>query len=309
MGRGHEHSLLAVDVVDRGRLCVDEVGKDRQAPVGGPGVRAQEHGRGPVGQRSGVAGRHGGVLAGAEDRAELGELVHGGVRAKGGVPGQPVERREQVVEEASLVGGSEVVVAGRGELVLRPAGDGPLARGLRHVLAHRQPCARLGVLRDRRHEVPRAETAQRSQSLPCRPGPVEGQQRLPQALAHGDRRVGGGVGASRDAGLDLAQGDLVGHEDGGLETGAAGLLHVEGGRGRGEARAQHRLPGEVVVAAVLEDGAGHDLPDPLAGQAVAGDQPLERRGQHLLVARAGIGAVGAGEGDPVATDDGGATLR
>ena len=36
VGRGHEHSLLAVDVVDRGHLCVDEVGKDRQAPVGGP---------------------------------------------------------------------------------------------------------------------------------------------------------------------------------------------------------------------------------------------------------------------------------
>ena len=41
---------------------------------------------------------------------------------------RPQERRHQVVEEAALVRGGEVAVAGRGELVLGLAGDAPLER-------------------------------------------------------------------------------------------------------------------------------------------------------------------------------------
>ena len=194
-------------------------------------------------------------------------------------------------------------------LVLRPAGDGPLARGLRHVLAHRQPCARLGVLRDRRHEVPRAETpSARSRSPVVRA--------LLKASSDCRRPSLTATGASEAESVPPAMPDSIWPRATLLATRMVASRPVpqacctsKAGVVAAGTRAQHRLPGEVVVAAVLEDGAGHDLPDPLAGQAVAGDQPLERRGQHLLVARAGIGAVGAGEGDPVATDDGGATLR
>ena len=115
------------------------------------------------------------------------------------------------------------------------------------------------------------------------------------------------VGAAGDAGLDLAEGDLVGHQDGRLEAGAAGLLHVVGrGRAAEQAGPEHRLAGEVEVAAVLEHGAGGHLAHPLTRQAEPGDQALERGGQHVLVGGPRVGAVGAGERDAVAADDGGA---
>ena len=85
------------------------------------------------------------------------------------------------------------------------------------------------------------------------------------------------VDATGDARVDLAQRDLVRDEDRGLEPGAAGLGDVVGRRRRRQARAEHRLTGEVEVAAVLDDRAGDDLPEPLPGQAVAGDEALEGR--------------------------------
>ena len=91
-----------------------------------------------------------------------------------------------------------------------------------------------------------------------------------------------------------------------LEARAAGLLHVIGrGRGR-QAGPKHDLPGQVEVATVLEDGARGDLAEPGALQAEAGDQPIQCRREHVLVGGAGIGAVGPGERDPIAAQNGGA---
>ena len=89
-------------------------------------------------------------LALAEDRLELGELLHRGVGAQVLVALEAAERRDQVVEEARVVRRGEVLVRGDGELVLLLAADLPLQRGQGGVLAHRQPGARLAVLRDRR---------------------------------------------------------------------------------------------------------------------------------------------------------------
>ena len=108
-----------------------------------------------------------------------------------------------------------------------------------------------------------------------RAGPVGGEQRLAQALAHGDRGVARAVDAAGDAGVDLAEGDLVGHEDRGLEAGAARLLDVVGRRRRVEPRAEHGLAGEVEVAAVLEHRTGDDLAEALPREAEAGDEPVE----------------------------------
>ena len=102
----------------------------------------------------------------------------------------------------------------------------------------------------------------------------------------------------------LAERDLVGDEDRRLEPGAAGLADVVGrGLGR-ELRAEHGLAGQVEVAAVLEHGAGGDLAEALAGEPEALDQAVERRGQHVLVGGLRVGAVRAGERDPVAAEDG-----
>ena len=103
--------------------------------------------------------------------------------------------------------------------------------------------------------------------------------------------------------LDLADGDLAGHGERGLQAGVARLLDVVGGRGGVQRRAEHALAREVEVAAVLEHGARHDAPHPLALQPEAGDEPVERGGEHVLVGGLGVRAAGAGEGDAVAAED------
>ena len=75
---------------------------------------------------------------------------------------RPEVGRDQVVEEAAVVGGGEVLVARGGELVLRLAADRPTrAAVMRGVLAHRQAGARLGVARDLGHELARPQPGER----------------------------------------------------------------------------------------------------------------------------------------------------
>ena len=134
--------------------------------------------------------------------------------------------------------------------------------------------------------------------------PVGVEQHLAQVLVEADRRVGSGVGAAGDAGVDLAEGDLVGDQDRRLQPGAAGLLDVVGGRLGGEPRAEHALAGQVAVARVLEHGAAGDLAERLAAEREALDQPVERGGEHVLVGGARVDGVRAREWDSVAADDG-----
>ena len=55
---------------------------------------------------------------------------------------------------------------------------------------------------------------------------------------------------------------------------------------------------------MLEHGAGGDLAEALAGQPEPGDEALQRRGEHVLVGGVRVGAVGPGERDAVAAEDG-----
>ena len=255
----------------------------------------------------GVGGRHRRRLALAEDRLELGQLLQRGVRAQVLVAVEAVERRDQVVLEAAVVRRRQVVVRGHGQLVLRLASDLPLEGGQGSVLAHRELGAGLTVLRDRRHDVAGADLGQGREALAVGLRPVDLEQDLAQALAHGDRGVGGGVRPSGDADVDLAERDLVADHDGRLQAGAAGLLDV-GRRGLGrELGAEHRLAGQVEVTAVLEHRTGDDLAEALALEPEPGDEPVDGCGEHLLVGGRGVDGVGAGEWDPVAAEDGDAT--
>ncbi len=58
---------------------------------------------------------------------------------------------------------------------------------------------------------------------------------------------------------------------------------------------------------MLEHGTGGHLTEALVLQAEAGDQAVDGGGEHVLVGRARVLAVGPGERDAVAADDGGAT--
>ena len=122
------------------------------------------------------------------------------------------------------------VGARRGRARPRLARDLPFERGQRGVLAHRQPGARLAVLRDGRDEVLRAHLGEGGQPALHGLGAVGLEQDLPQSLADGDRRIGGGVGPAGDADLDRPERDLVGDGDRGLKSRVARLLDVLGGR-------------------------------------------------------------------------------
>ena len=263
-----------------------------------------------VGERCRVAGGHRGrrpvAEALAEHRLQAGQGLHVGVGAQVLVAGQPEVGRHQVVEEPAVVGGGEVAVARDRQLVLRLPADLPLPGGDRRVLAHREPGAGLGVVRRVRLELSRPQPPERGQAALEVARGVEVEQHPPQVLVDRDRRVAGGVDAAGDAGVDLAQGDLVGDEDRGLQPGAAGLLHVVRRGRRRQSTAEDALPGQVVVAAVLEHRTRRHLADLLALQAEPGDQAVQRGGQHVLVGRLAVGAVGPGEGDPVSPDDCGA---
>src|SRR4029079_2347663 len=170
---------------------------------------------------------------------------------------------------AAVVGGGEVLVALHRELVLLLAADLPFGPHVRAVLTHGEAGPRLLVAWDRGDDVAGADLGQLLQLADGRALAVGLEQGLAQVLVEGDRRVGGGVGAAGDAGVDLAEGDLVGDEDRRLQAGAAGLLDVVGGGLGGEAGAEHALPGEVAVARVLQHGAAGHLADLLALQAEA----------------------------------------
>src|SRR5699024_11691212 len=92
-------------------------------------------GRCAVGQRGGVTGGHGGGgavlcrVARAGDRLELGQLLRGGGRAQVGVALHAEVRGDEVLEEALVISLGQVLVGGRGELVLLLAGDVHLAGG------------------------------------------------------------------------------------------------------------------------------------------------------------------------------------
>jgi hypothetical protein len=128
-------------------------------------------------------------------------------------------------------------------------------------------------------------------------------QQATQVVVDAQRRVGGRVHAAGDRHVGLAELDLVGGEDRRLDPGVARLLDVEGGRRVVQRGAHHALADEVEVARVLEHGAGHDLVDGLAGEPEAGDQAVERAGEHVLVGRLRVGAVGSGKRNPVAAED------
>ncbi len=172
------------------------------------------------------------------------------------------------------------------------------------MLAHRQPGARLAVARQRRLEVAGAQLHERLELVAGGLAAVGLQEDLAQPFVDADGRVRGGVDAAGDAAVDLPEGDLVGHQDHRLQPGAAGLLDVVGRGFRRQARAEHAFAGQVEVARMLEHRAGGDFAETQAVQVVALDQAFQRGGEHVLIACGGVGAVGSGEGDAVAADDG-----
>ena len=303
VGRGHQQALVARDVVHRGRLGIHDVGQHREAPLGGPLVGAQQDHRGAVGQGRAVPRSHGGVLAPAEHRPESRQLLDGRVRAQVLVPGDAQERRHEVVEEAALVRGGEIPVARRGEVVLGLAGDAPALRGLGHVLAHGQTRARLHIARHLRHDVPWPQPGQGLDPLARGGGAVQAQERLAQALAHGDGRVGRRVGPPATpesiwpTAILLATRIVASRPV--PQACCTSNAGVRADRLDPRTASRVRLKSRLCLST-----ARRPPPRAVPPRDRSGPPGPRGRRQQVLVGGVGIAAVGAGERQPVAADDG-----
>ena len=242
-------------------------------------------------------------LLAAEDGLELAEALDGRVRTQVAVALEAEVRAHQVVHEAAVVRGREVLVARRGELVLLLALEAPLLRHERGVLAHREAGARLGVAGEVGDDLRRADLRERLDAVGRRAGGVRLEEDLAQVVVERDRRVRGRVRAAGDRRVGLAERDLVGDQDRRLQAGAAGLAHVECGRLRRELRAQNGLARQVDVARVLENGARCHLAQALALEAVIRGEPVDDRGQHVLVRRLRVLRVRARERNAIPPED------
>ena len=76
---------------------------------------------------------------------------------------------------------------------------------------------------------------------------MRAQQHSAQLIGQGHRRVAGGVGASRDAAVDLAECNLVAELDCRFEAGATGACQVIGWRFRRQRRAEYAFACQVPV--------------------------------------------------------------
>ena len=121
---------------------------------------------------------------------------------------------------------------------------------------------------------------------------IDVHQDLTEVFVQLDRRVGRGVGAAGDRAVDLAERDLVRHQDGGLKPGAAGLADVERRRLGSKLRAQHDFTRQVQLTRELQHCAAGEVADALAFEAVSIGQAVDGRGEHVLVGRVRVLTVG-----------------
>ena len=127
--------------------------------------------------------------------------------------------------------------------------------------------------------------------------PRELHQALGEAPLEHDRRIARGIGAERNAAVDLTGGDLGAKAERALQARAAGLHHGDAGRGWAERAADHRFARKVPVLGVGDHGAADDLIDMRAMQREPVDQSAERSGQHVEIGQFGVGRMRAAKGD------------
>ena len=295
--------------IDRRHVRVADVAQHFVPVLRGPFVGSDEAGRSAVGQRRGIAG---GQRAAAgcpvERRFQRCEFFQRRICTQDVVARNTAEPHHQIVEEAALIGGGQLVVRRHRPRVLRLAVDLPLLGHVLAVLAHRFAGARLAYAGQLGLEFLERETVGEARQLVHRGlGGSHRQQPAAKCLAVDDRHVGSGVRTAADTDLDLASGNLVGDSDDGVQRGAAGALHGDARRERRQAGRQRGFAAEVPVAAVLEHSAHRHFAQLLAVQTEFLDHRAEGPDRHSEIADIGISRVLAAEGNAGATQNGDGT--
>ena len=307
-GRCHQQAFAMHEVHCR-HVCVTQVGLRLMAMRARPLFAGQQYRSGTVGQRGGVGGGERATPGNlVERRLQRRQLFQRGIRAQDVVALDATERCDQVVEEATLVGGSQLLVRRHRPLILRVARDVPLLRHVLAVVAHALAGARLGHARELGLELGELETGgERTDLVAGALGAVGRQQACTQFLAVDDRHVGGGVRTTADARFDLAQCDLVGHGDDAVQRGAAGTLQGDTRGQRRQAGGQRGFAAQVPVAGMLDHRAHRHFTQLLTMQAEPFDQRAQRTDRHAEVADIRIRGVLAAERNADATEDGDGT--
>ena len=119
------------------------MGEHRQVFFARPVFVGEQHRCGAVGQRRAVAGGHRAGFALVENGFELGQLFEGRIAAHVVVGFRAVERHDQVLVPACVIGGRGFGMAGICELVLVLTLHVPAFGDDLGALAHRQTRARL----------------------------------------------------------------------------------------------------------------------------------------------------------------------
>ncbi len=290
-------------------VCVTQVGLRLMAMRARPLFAGQQYRSGTVGQRGGIgSGQRAAAGNLVERRLQRGQLFQRGVRAQDVVTLDATERCDQVVEEATLIRGGQLLVRGHRPLILRVARDVPFLGHVLAVVAHALAGARLGHARELGLELGELEAGgERADLVAGALGAVGGQQACTQLLAVDDRHVGGGVRTATDARFDLAQRDLVGHGDDAVQRSAAGALQGDARGQRRQAGGQRGLTAQVPVAGVLDHRTHRHFAQLLAVQAETFDQRAQRTDRHAEVADIRIRGVLAAERNADATEDGDGT--
>ena len=206
--------------------------------------------------------------------------------------------------EAGIISARRVEMAGERQFVLRLAGNAPLARHQFAMLAHRQARPRLLRRRGDRRQLAETEAAEGGELFLRCAGPIEIGEPVLEFCSKHDRAVGDRVGATGDAAVDLASGDLGAEAERRLQARAAGDLQIGPGSPGREAGVERRFTGHVEVAAVRNHRPAHDLAHCLALEAVFVGEAAEYCGEHREVRLLGKAGVGPRERNAGRSDDG-----
>ncbi|MCY1291636.1 hypothetical protein D9M70_408330 [compost metagenome] len=286
--------------LDAGGGHADHPGAGLEAVALGRFGAGQQQGAGAVVDARGVAG--GDAAALAEGRAQLGQLLQGGVAARVLVLLDEFRRalalgnlhRDDFPGQAAIgLGGGGALLAAQGEGILVFAGDAEL----------------LGdVLGGLRHGVD-AELAfhQRVDEAPADGGVEDFRLAGERAfrLAHDEGRAGHGFHAAgqHQPGFAAAQG--AGGVADGVQAGAAEA--VQGGAGDAQRQAgeqgRHARDVAVVFAGLVGAAVDHVVDGAPVQFRVAGHQGADRHGAEVVGAHAGQGAGVAADGRAHGVDD------
>src|SRR5690606_14777358 len=146
---------------------------------------------------------------------------------------------DQILEKALIVGRSRFAMTLVSELILFFARDLPLLRHALAALAHRKTRARLDDRGKAGFEMARPQAKPRRDFLSDRFAARAAQQELLIRIRIDDRHIASRIDAARNAGIDLADGDLEADGDRRVEARPARALQVERRRVRIQAAVEH----------------------------------------------------------------------